>query len=144
MSESSWKNALWDFLDLLSLRRITTRVALSAGLIGLAAVLVLNAAGFVHATRVHARQVRARMAVYDEARRQGLTNAVVFLRGGSGSMPAGDLTRNGTTFDGPVLYVHDLGERNRELLRAHPGRSAYVFEYDPKERSVLLIPYVLR
>ncbi|HEV7486734.1 MAG TPA: hypothetical protein VGQ65_13745 [Thermoanaerobaculia bacterium] len=37
MSDAKWKNALWNLLDILPLRRITGRVALSAGLIGLAA-----------------------------------------------------------------------------------------------------------
>jgi hypothetical protein len=37
MSDAKWKDALWNLLDILPLRRITGRVALSAGLIGLAA-----------------------------------------------------------------------------------------------------------
>jgi hypothetical protein len=36
MPRSHWKDALWNLLDVLSLRRLTARVALSAGLIGLA------------------------------------------------------------------------------------------------------------
>jgi hypothetical protein len=37
MSDAKWKDVLWNLLDILPLRRITGRVALSAGLIGLAA-----------------------------------------------------------------------------------------------------------
>jgi hypothetical protein len=111
------------------------------GRLALAAAVLLNVAGFVHATRVHARQVRARMTVYDLAERAGLRNAVVFLSTGSGSMPPGDLTRNGTRFDGPVLYVHDLGPRNAEVLRACPGRAAYVFAYDTRTGRGELLPY---
>jgi hypothetical protein len=37
MADAKWKDALWNLLDILPLRRITGRVALSAGLIGLAA-----------------------------------------------------------------------------------------------------------
>jgi hypothetical protein len=37
MSDAKWKDALWNLLDILPLRRITGRAALSAGLIGLAA-----------------------------------------------------------------------------------------------------------
>lgn len=37
MSDSKWKTALWNLTDTLLFRRITARVALSAGLIGLAA-----------------------------------------------------------------------------------------------------------
>ena len=36
MPSSRWKDALWNLLDALSLRRVTANVALSAGLIGLA------------------------------------------------------------------------------------------------------------
>jgi len=37
MSDAKWKDALWNLLDILPLRRVTARIALSAGLIGLAA-----------------------------------------------------------------------------------------------------------
>jgi hypothetical protein len=37
MSDAKWKDALWNLLDILPLRRITGQIALSAGLIGLAA-----------------------------------------------------------------------------------------------------------
>jgi hypothetical protein len=37
MSDTKWKDALWNLLDILPLRRITGRIALSAGLLGLAA-----------------------------------------------------------------------------------------------------------
>ena len=37
MPDSRWKDALWSLLDILSIRRITARVALSASLLGLAA-----------------------------------------------------------------------------------------------------------
>jgi len=37
MSDAKWKDALWNLLDILPLRRVTGRIALSAGLIGLAA-----------------------------------------------------------------------------------------------------------
>jgi len=36
MADSRWKDALWKLLDVVALRRITARVALSAGLVGLA------------------------------------------------------------------------------------------------------------
>jgi 4-amino-4-deoxy-L-arabinose transferase-like glycosyltransferase len=92
----------------------------------LAAVLLLNVVTLVRAVDHHGQEIEGRMALYRETR--GLANAVVFLRSGSGTMPPGDLTRNGVTFDGPVLYVWDRGEDNSRLLADHPGRAAYVWE----------------
>jgi 4-amino-4-deoxy-L-arabinose transferase-like glycosyltransferase len=92
----------------------------------------LNVYLFVSDTSSYAAEVRGRMTIYDLVEKQRITNAIVFLKTGSGTMPRKDLTRNGIHFDGPVLYVHDLGERNGELLRAFPGRHAYIYEYDGK------------
>ena len=36
--------------------------------------------------------------------------------------------------DGPVVYARDLGERNKELAAAYPGRSLYRWD---AERRVL-------
>jgi hypothetical protein len=47
MSDARWKNALWNLLDILPLRRITARIALSAGLISLATQSSPGAAGQV-------------------------------------------------------------------------------------------------
>lgn len=45
MSYVSWKDALWNLLELLPLRRMTARIALSAGLIGLASQATPDAVG---------------------------------------------------------------------------------------------------
>jgi 4-amino-4-deoxy-L-arabinose transferase-like glycosyltransferase len=104
-------------------------------------ILVLNASVFLEKSRFHAQQVRERMTLYDEVERQGITNAIVFLKTGSGSMPAGDLTRNGIHFDGPVLYVWDLGPKNETLVDAHPDRDAYYFSYDDEEKRGYFEPF---
>lgn len=110
------------------------------GFFMLAGALLLNATTFRGAVRHHGEQVRERMEVYDRVAEEGLANAMVFLRTGSGTMPAGDLTRNGTRFDGPVLYVLDRGIDNDALLARHPGRSAWVYEYDKKTGHGRLSP----
>ena len=56
-------------------------------------------------------------------------------------MPPGDLTRNGTRFDGPVLYVQDLGPANARLLRAYPGRASFLYEFDERTRRGALLPF---
>ena len=104
-------------------------------------ILALNASVFLEKSRFHAQQVRERMTLYDEVEGQGITNAIVFLKTGSGSMPVGDLTRNGIHFDGPVLYVWDLGPKNETLVDAHPDREAYYFSYDRKEGRGYFTPF---
>lgn len=105
------------------------------------AILALNASVFLDKSSFHAQQVRERTTLYDEVEERGITNAIVFLKTGSGSMPVGDLTRNGIHFDGPVLYVWDLGLANGALLDAHPAREGYVFSYDYEEGRGHLTPF---
>lgn len=104
-------------------------------------IVCLNVYWFVKKTTVHAAQVRGRMNVYDIVKHQQISNAIVFLKTGSGTMPREDLTRNGIHFDGAVLYVIDLGDRNSELLRAFPGRHAYVYQYERRTGTGSLTPY---
>jgi hypothetical protein len=106
----------------------------------LVAIVCLNVGGFVDRTRYHSAQVEERTNVYSLARERGLADAIVFLKAGPG-MDRRDLTRNGIHFDQSVLYVLDLGERNVELLRAFPGRRAYVYDYDPETRTGHLTRY---
>lgn len=89
----------------------------------------------------HGREIRRRTEPFRLAREMNLNGALVFLRTGSGDMLRRDLLRNGATFDGPVLYALDLGPRNREVLRGHPGRACYVYEYDPIRETGQLNPY---
>ena len=76
-----------------------------------------------------------RTAVYSEVDYLSITNAIVFLarteNGCSGDMPCGDLTRNGISFDKPVLYVHYRGaEENLGLMRQFPERGYYYWHCD--------------
>jgi hypothetical protein len=111
-----------------------------AGGLMVAGVLVLGLSTFASAATFHAAQIEERTKVYDLVRKQKVSDAIVFLKTGSGTMPVGDLTRNGIHFDGPVLYVRDLGNRNSELLHRFPDRKAYFFEYDGANQTGRLWP----
>jgi hypothetical protein len=89
----------------------------------------------------HRREIHHRTEPFRLARQMHLHDALVFLRTGSGEMEPKDLLRNGVGFDGPVLYALDLGPRNREVLRLHPHRACYLFEYDPLQESGRLTAY---
>lgn len=41
-----------------------------------------------------------------------------------------DAARNSPFLDGRILYAHDLGDRNKELMSAWPGREYYRGTYD--------------
>jgi hypothetical protein len=112
-----------------------------AGVVLAIAVVLANLAVLGVMTKSFAVQVRERTDLYDTVRRAHVSNAVVFLRTGSGSMPRGDLTRNGISFSGDVLYVLDLGVENRQLLETLPGRKAFTYTYDPSLRRGFLERY---
>jgi hypothetical protein len=86
-------------------------------------------------------EVHDRTEVFETVKRLGLRRAIVFLRTGSGSMPPMDLTRNGISFDGDVLYVQDRGATNSRLLRRYPDRQAFVYSFDPAIHAGSIIPY---
>jgi hypothetical protein len=67
---------------------------------------------------------------FDRVAEAGLTNAVVFLA--SSPVPnVGHYIQLAPDGDAPVLFARDLGSRNLELMRRHPDRAAYRYEYDP-------------
>jgi hypothetical protein len=103
----------------------------------LAAALVVSVALVVPLMAWHVfqerRVVHERTDVYRQATRAGLRNAIVLISGRVGrvrSMAATDLTRNGVTWDAPVLYALDRGAGNAQLARAFPGRELYRYVVD--------------
>jgi hypothetical protein len=94
-------------------------------------VFLLGTLTFITDTRRVHKQIVGKMDVYRCAERQGITNALVFLRTGSGQAPVDECARNGIDFSGPVLYVRDLGAENRLLRREYGGRTWYYYAYDP-------------
>lgn len=71
------------------------------------------------------KQVNARMQLYDRVKEEKISNAIIFLSTGSGSMPASLLTRNDISFNADILFVRDLKEKNRLLMKQYPDRDYY-------------------
>ena len=76
-----------------------------------------------------------RMDVYDQVRVQHLRNAVVVIHSKTGaisnmSLDQRDLTRNGITIDGEVLYVLDIPSQLQKLRLLFPDRQFYIYERD--------------
>jgi hypothetical protein len=44
-------------------------------------------------------------------------------------MPASDLTRNESSFQGNVLFVLDIPQQNKELFNYYPERNFYRYEW---------------
>jgi hypothetical protein len=81
--------------------------------------------------------VEERMDLYDQAKNLKLKNAIVFISSGVGverPMQSLDLTRNGVDRNATVLYVHDLGEKNTQLMNYYPNRKYY--RYDREKDQV--------
>lgn len=129
------------------LSAVTLLAAVMVGRLGRVAplivsiVVLLNCRLLWTATAEYGREVACRLELFDVVKKQQLTNAFVFLSTGSGSMPKADLTRNGTRFDGSVLFVRDLGGKNRQLLAAFEDRIGYVYVYDSKTEKGRVVPY---
>lgn len=67
--------------------------------------------------------------------------SIIFIRGFLGDalvMSEDDAVRNSPKLDGRILYAHDLGGRNQELMKAFPARSYYRGTYDRKSKQAVL------
>jgi hypothetical protein len=86
---------------------------------------------------------RQRRALYDLAEQTIKGSGIVFIHGFIGSrlvLAEEDSTRNSPFLDGRILYAHDLGERNKELMAAYPGRAYYRGTYDARLKKPELEP----
>jgi hypothetical protein len=119
--------------------RCLSRLGRFRGLLILAGLILANASVLVTQSDHYGREVRERLTLVDLVRRQRLSNAIVLLRTGSGSMDPQDLTRNGVDPEPAVLYALDRGPGNRALFDRYLGRGIYVFEYDRATRTGRLI-----
>jgi hypothetical protein len=108
--------------------------------VALIVALGLSVRKTVQAHAFYGRQVHERLTLQRLVTEAQLTNAVVFLATGAGSMAPGDLVRNQPPFDGPVVFVREWGPHDLDLLRRYPGRKAYVFRYDLQRRAGTLSP----
>ena len=79
--------------------------------------------------------VEERIDLYALVEKAVLDNAVVLVSTHTGiirPMGAMDLTRNNLDYTGEVIYAHDLGERNAELMKLYPDRTFYRYVRDPE------------
>ena len=79
--------------------------------------------------------VDQRMDIYDQVRAKHLRNAVVVIYSTTGvtwdmSMGQLDLTQNGITADGEVLYILDIPSQLQKLRLLFPDRQFYIYERD--------------
>src|SRR4029077_5720129 len=84
-----------------------------------------------------------RMDLYDQVQEQRLHNAVVVVHSATGKLlPMGppDLTRNGITADGDVIYVLDIPEKLAELQLLDPARRFYIYERELRSPRGTLQP----
>jgi hypothetical protein len=108
----------------------------------LGVVLALNVVSFASSTRYHSRFVEDSKLPYRMIEQAGITDAVIFLRTGTGTMSfRHEYTRNGIHFDGRVLYALDLGPRNAELMALHPNKRAYLWDFDRTTGRGKLVPW---
>jgi hypothetical protein len=88
------------------------------------------------------RVIRERLDPFDQVRRAQLHDAVVFMEGRIGTrrpIYARDLTRNGLTYDGSVLYALDAGPATDcEVMTHFPRRSAYRYVWKVEQRVGVL------
>lgn len=86
---------------------------------------------------------RQRKELYVLAQQAITKPAIVFIHGPLGSrMALGevDAVRNSPFLDTKIIYAHDFGERNRELMAAYPGREFYRGTYDRTLKKPKLVP----
>lgn len=122
----------------------TRRPLLAAYAAGIgAAHTAICCAGFIVLAFLLRGSVDERMDLYDQVHQLGLKNAVVVVRSGTGvtqPMDPHDLTRNGLTRDGAVIYTLDVPQRMPELRRLFPGRTFFIYEHGPTQPHGELIP----
>ncbi len=76
---------------------------------------------------------RQRRSLFDLAETTIQGPAIIFIHGHLGHrliIAEEDAVRNSPFLDGRILYAHDLGPRNAELMAAYPGRAFYRGTYD--------------
>ena len=81
------------------------------------------------------RVIEERLDIYTKVRESNISNAVVLVTSHTGIIrPMGqlDLTRNGMDYNSSVIYAHDLGERNQELMKFYPDRTFFRYVRDPE------------
>ena len=91
---------------------------------------------------IEERVIRERLDPFTSVTQAGVHDAVVFMEGRIGTarpMYGRDLTRNGLTYDGSVLYAIDAGlAADCAVMLHYPGRAAYHYVWDVTNRTGML------
>lgn len=101
-----------------------------------------NAFLFAKQARFHGEASAQRKALYTYAEKHLTQPSIVFIKGFLGArlvMAQEDAVRNSPFLDGKVLYAHDLGDRNSELMNYYPDRKAYKGSYDREHLMPVLV-----
>ncbi len=95
-------------------------------------------------TVVERRVIEERRSLYTAPREAGLEDALILIDGRVGtlrSMPAEDLTRNGTELTGSVLYGLHVGPVEDCVVSAsYAGRTPYLYTWDRSRGHGSLTP----
>lgn len=67
-----------------------------------------------------------------EAKKKKINNTIIFVKdcGSSWWCYGSVANENSVDLNGNILWVHDLGERNKELLNLHPERTPFLADYN--------------
>lgn len=82
-----------------------------------------------------------RKSLYELAEKTIKNKAIVFIHGYLGKrliLTEEDAVRNPPLLNTKILYAHDLGDRNKELMALYPGRDYYQGSYDGEARRAIL------
>jgi len=88
---------------------------------------------------------RQRKALYALVEQTITKPSIVFIHGFLGSrlvFAEEDAIRNSPFLDTKILYAHDLGDRNQELMSAYPGREFYRGTFDGTLNKPKLEPFL--
>lgn len=102
----------------------------------------------INSGAVYSRQIkffeessRQRNELYAFSSKTLTQPSIVFIHGYLGDklvMGEEDAIRNHPLLNGRILYAHDLGERNKELMSRYPDRVYYRGTYDRKTKNAVL------
>lgn len=97
---------------------------------------------FTKQARFHGEASAQRKALYSLAESRIQRPSIVFLKGFLGSklvLGQEDAVRNSPFLDGNILYVHDLGEKNAQLMAYYPEHDYYQGSYDQERLQPVLV-----
>ncbi len=112
----------------------TGNVVLKKFIVGaILASLISNAYLFYKQSEFFQEVSFQRKSLYELAEKTIKREAIVFIQGHLGKrliMTQEDTVRNHPLLNTKILYAHDLGDKNKELMQVYPNREYYMGFYD--------------